>query len=190
MARESLKGKWGLAVGTFLIYMLILGVAGARQFYGIFSLLIGGPLALGSCIFSLSIARNQNAKFDQLFEGFEFYGKALATHLLMILYILLWALLLIIPGIIKAIGYSMVFFIIADDRSISPNDALKKSEMMMNGHKGRLFLLGLWFFLLIFLSVFTLFIGLLWLIPYYYVTLAKFYDDINGRDNINPEAII
>jgi uncharacterized membrane protein len=90
-------------------------------------------------------------------------------------------LLLIIPGIIAALSYSMTFFIIADDESIEPMEALKKSKKMMEGYKLKLFYLSIRFFGLALLCILTLGIGFLWLIPYTYVTMAKFYDDI--KDN-------
>ena len=70
-SREALKDKWGLAIGTFLIYILISGLPGSVEPWAtIFSLIIGGPLALGAAIFSLSISRGQDARFEQLFLGF------------------------------------------------------------------------------------------------------------------------
>jgi uncharacterized membrane protein len=102
----------------------------------------------------------------------------------MLLYIFLWSLLLVIPGIIAALSYSMTFYIIADDPSIKPQDALKKSKAMMNGYKEKLFYLYLRFILLAMLCILTLGIGFLWLIPYIHITMAKFYDDINGNELI------
>ena len=61
-ARESLKGKWGLAVGTFFIYMLITGIAQSIPGIGQFAMLIiAGPLGLGLAIFALALARKQDA---------------------------------------------------------------------------------------------------------------------------------
>jgi len=63
-AKESLHGKWGLAIGTFLVYMLMTGGIGAiKGIGGIVSLILSGPLMVGMAMFSLSIARNQEAQF-------------------------------------------------------------------------------------------------------------------------------
>jgi uncharacterized membrane protein len=184
-ARESLKGKWGLAILTFLIYTLLTAGPGSVESHGsiprlssILILIIAGPLALGAAIFSLSISRGKEARLEQIFQGFNNFSTAFISYLLIILYVLLWALLLIIPGIIAALGYSMTFYILADDPLIKPQDALMKSKSMMNGYKLKLFYLGLRFFLLAILCILTLGIGFLWLIPYVHVTIAKFYDDI------------
>ncbi|MDP9041720.1 MAG: DUF975 family protein, partial [Bacteroidota bacterium] len=106
-ARESLKGKWGLAILAFVIYTLLTTGAVTVRSHGpsftlssILTLIISGPLALGAAIFSLSIARNKEATLGQIFQGFNNFSTAFIAHLLIILYVLLWALLLIVPGII------------------------------------------------------------------------------------------
>jgi uncharacterized membrane protein len=144
------------------------------------TLIIGGPLALGAAIFSLSISRGKEARLEEIFQGFNNFGTALVTYLLLLLYIFLWTLLLIVPGIIAALGYSLTFYILTDDQSIKPQDALKKSKSMMDGHKEKLFYLWLRFLLLAILCILTLGIGFLWLIPYVHVTMAKFYDDVRA----------
>lgn len=194
-AKESLKGKWGLAIGTILTYYLIFisigvtigivspaseGYSFLRGSSNLISIIIGGPFALGFVIFSLAISRNQEAEFTQIFQGFNNFGKALGTYLLMILFIILWMLLFIIPGIIAALSYSLTFYILADEPSIGAMEAIDKSKAMMNGYKAKLFRLQLRFMGWVLLSVFTLFIGLLWLIPWMNVSLAKFYDDVKA----------
>lgn len=186
-AREALSGKWGLAVGAYFMYTLVSCVANAfPKVGGLVSLVISGPLTLGMVIFSLAISRKQNPNFDQVFSGFSRFGTALATYLLVILFTVLWSLLLIIPGIIAAISYSMTFFILAEDNTISPGDAIKKSKKMMYGYKWKFFTLELRFIGWALLSILTLGIGFLWLIPYIQVSVAKFYDDIKegGEDVI------
>ena len=182
MAKESLKGKWGLAIGTFVIYALIVGGVGSIPFAGApGSLIVGGPLLLGLTMFTLNISRNTNPKLEQLFHGFRNFGTALGTYLLRVLFITLWSLLLIVPGIIAAISYAMTFFILADDTTIAPMDALRKSKKMMYGYKKKFFYLVLRFFGWFLLCILTLGIGFLWLYPYMQVSFAKFYEDI--KDN-------
>jgi len=178
-AYEALSGKWGLAVGTFFIYILILGGIQVVPIVGsIAALIIAGPMALGLVIFTLSISRNKEAKLGQIFEGFDNFGTSLGAYLLMLVFIILWMLLLIVPGIIAAISYSQTFFIIADDNTIGADEAIDKSKAMMDGYKVKYFLLCLRFIGWILLCILTLGIGFLWLMPYMYVTFANFYDDI------------
>ena len=184
-ARESLKGKWGLAVGTYFIFMLItLGVEYIPDVGRVIAFIIGGPMSLGLAIFALSLSRKQEATLNQLFGGFQKFWVAFGAYLLAMLFIVLWALLLIIPGIIAALKYSQIFYIIAEDDSIGPLQAISKSKEMMEGNKGKLFLLVLQFFGLALLCLFiTLGIGFLWLGPYVIVTLAKFYEDIKKNES-------
>ena len=182
MARESLKDKWGIAIATFLIYALIIGIvkgsAETYPFVNLILLLISGPLSLGIIKFTINISRNQEARIEQLFESFSNFGTSTGAYLLTVLFTLLWTLLLIIPGILAALSYSMTFYIIADDDSIGAMDAIDKSKKMMYGYKWKYFCLGLRIFGLALLCILTLGIGFLWLFPYANVSIAKFYDDI------------
>jgi uncharacterized membrane protein len=183
-ARESLAGKWGLAVGTFAIYFVICMIVGSIKNIGfVISLIISGPLSVGVAIFSLSISRGGQAKLNQIFEGFNNFGRSLVAYLLALLFTLLWSLLLIIPGIIASLAYSQTYYILADDQKISAREAIKKSKKMMMGNKRKLFLLVLSFLGWIILSFFTLGIGLIWLLPYMNISMAKFYEDIKGQIN-------
>lgn len=185
MARESLSGKWGLAVGTFFVYLLIVGaIQGGVRIYpvsGIVGIILAGPMALGVSIFSLALARNQQARFEQIFNGFFNFGTSLGAYLLMVLFVILWTLLLIIPGIIAALSYSLTFFILADDPAIGPMEAIDKSKKMMYGFKWKYFCLSLRFLGWAILCLFTLGIGFLWLIPYMQVSFANFYDDVKAN---------
>lgn len=171
-ARESLSTQWNLAIGTFFIFLLISGMSSEV------SLIIGGAMQLGASIVALNIARGKKAEFSQLFDGFKNFANSLVANLLMIVFILLWMLLLIIPGIIAAIAYSQTFFIMADDKKISGSDAIKKSKKMMMGNKGKYFMLCLRFSGWFILSILTLGIGFLWLVPYVSVSMANFYDAV------------
>lgn len=185
-ATESLEGKWGLAIGGFFLYIVILlaasVVADAIDSTGaigtIVSLIISGPFLVGLSIFYLSIVRDKKAKIEQIFEGFNYFLTSLVTHLLSTLFILFGMIFLIIPGIIISLSLSMSYFIIADNRKIRATDALKKSRKIMQGHKWSLFCLGLKFMLLAICCIFTLGIGFIFLLPYIYVSLANFYERI------------
>lgn len=181
-ARESLAGRWGLAVGFCFLYMLIKIVAGApRKIGGLLGFVVGGPMLIGLSTFSLAFSRRQEASVSQLFVGFNDFGRAFVTYFLMVLYIFLWSLLLIVPGIIAALSYSQTFFILAEDKNIKAQDAIKKSKAMMMGNKKKLFYLCLRFFGWFLLSLLTLGIGFLWLMPYMQITMVKFYEDISGK---------
>jgi uncharacterized membrane protein len=181
-AREALKGKWGLAVGAAAIWMLLMGaIQGIPAAGGIICLIIGGPLSLGLAIIALAASRKQPAEIGQMFKGFDQFGTSFCAYLLQTVFIFLWALLLVIPGIIAAFSYSQTFFILAEDSTISAGDAIKKSKVLMDGNKWKYACLGFRFFGWGILCMLTLGIGFLWLGPYIMVTYARFYDEITGK---------
>lgn len=180
-ARESLSGRWGLGAGAWVLYGLIgIAISLVPVLGNIASLLITGPLVVGLHGLFLAISRREEAEIGQLFSGFNRFGTALGAYLLMVLFILLWMLLLIIPGIIASLAYSMTFFIIADDASIGPLEALRRSKDMMLGNKWKYFCLGFRFFGWALLCLLTLGIGYIWLGPYMQTSYAHFYDDIRS----------
>ena len=91
------------------------------------------------------------------------------------------ALLLMIPGLILALAYTMVPYILHDHPELHPAGVLSESRMMMRGHKWELFLLILSFFGWMILCVFTLFIGYLWLAPYMQMTITKYYEQLRAE---------
>lgn len=178
-ARECLRGKWGLAIGSFVVFVVVAGFAQIVPFVGeIVTLLISGPLTLGWAIFALSLARNEDTRLEMVFDGFRLFGPSLAVYLLAAVCIILWSLLLIVPGIIAALAYSQVYYIMADSKTIGPLEAIRRSKEMMRGNKWKFFCLGLRFVGWAFLCVLTFGIGFLWLYPYVAVATAKFYDDL------------
>jgi uncharacterized membrane protein len=182
LALESLKNNWGVAIGTYFVFGLIITAISFIPILGfIGSILLTGPLTLGLTMFSLSVSRNQDISFDKLFKGFDNFGTAFLAYLLQVVFVILWSLLLIVPGIIAAISYSMTFFIIADNPGIGANEAIDKSKAMMQGYKMKYFLLALGFIGWGILCILTLGIGFLWLIPYMNISYAKFYEDLKGE---------
>lgn len=181
-AREALAGRWGLAIGAVLIYYAVfigfsfLPLLGTLVIY-----LIAGPMALGFCNFCLCVSRKKEAQISQLFDGFKRFGVTVGAYFLQLIFIFLWALLLIIPGIIAGLSYSMTFYVIADNDSIGPLEAIRKSKEIMRGNKWKLFCLGARFIGWALLCILTLGIGFLWLVPYISISYAKFYDDITKK---------
>ena len=108
---------------------------------------------------------------------------------LMDLFIFLWSLLFIIPGIIKSFSYAMTPFILEENPELSANEAIDRSRAMMKGHKFDYFWLLLSFIGWGFLCIFTLGIGLLWLTPYMQTAVASFYEDVKADYEVNGGLI-
>jgi len=187
-AREYLKGKWNnpCALIILIIAILNLGISAIPYLGSVVSLVIAGPLALGLAIIFLKLVRGEEISVEMMFAGFRDFTRSFTAGVLVIIYVFLWSLLLIIPGIIATFAYSMTFFIMADNPNLSANEAIKASKEMMKGHKTELFLLELSFLGWILLSILSFGIGFLWVASYIYTAEAIFYHEIKGEAIAEP----
>ena len=133
-------------------------------------------------LFCLDIYNGKGINFSTLFGSFNTL-KPLAVTILLTVIIGVGLILLIIPGIILGLTYSQLYYILAEDPSIGVLEAFKKSEKMMKGKKGQLFMLTLRAMLYFLLGIFTLFIWWIWLIPRYSVAFAGFYEELKKDFN-------
>lgn len=187
-AYASLSGNWGeAAVLSLIFYLISVGVTAMFHLNEntngllIVAYFLLSPLYWGFEIAFLNLSRGKNIDFTALFYGYKDFLRIAVTYLLRYIYTVLWMLLLIIPGIIKAYSYSMTPYILNDDPKISNNRAIEKSMAMMEGHKMQLFLLDLSFIGWGILCLFTLGIGFLLLTPYMETAHAKFYEDLKAE---------
>jgi uncharacterized membrane protein len=187
-ARASLPGFWPVAIGICITPQLIYMAFNYVPYVGgIGQLLLAGPLCAGSALFFLALHRRGEVKFAMLFEEFSRFGITVGAYMLMILFILLWSLLLIVPGIIASYDYAMTFYVIADDKNIGVMDSLRRSKEMMYGYRWKFVCLNFRFFGWALLSVLTFGIGFIWLAPYMSASFAAFYDDVSGGAGDEPE---
>ncbi|WP_371261515.1 DUF975 family protein [Bacillus sp. MUM 116] len=202
-AKLSLKGKWGLGVLlTFIVFLLNLLLptviemimsggpaewinqentpAGANIVSTIISIALI-PFTIGVYWFYLAIVRGNNPEISYAFSIYK-NGKTsfkmIGVSILQGIFVFLWSLLLLIPGIIKSIAYSQTYFLLRDHPEYSVLEAITESRRRMNGYKWKYFLLGLSFIGWGILCLFTLGIGFLWLVPYVSTALAAFYNEI------------
>lgn len=188
-ALNALEGKWLIAVATYFIYSLMTGGVSSVPYIGwIVIFIVGGPLSVGLAGFSLSLARKQEARIEQLFDGFKNFAANTFAFIMVTVIVIFGFILLIVPGVIFSLAYSQTFYLLAEDPTLTAQEAMQKSWRLMQGKKAKLFWLGLSFIGWILLSILTLFIGLLWLMPYMYVTYAQFYDDIREQPVVVTEA--
>lgn len=189
-ALASLEGKWGSAAIATLIIAIITGgistvitlpmgsdtVAGLST-NGIWSLLCL-PLEWGFTVYFLSLIRQEDIRYERLFEGYKDFIRTFLMEFLYCLAVAVGTCLFIVPGIILGIGLCMAPYILKDDPQISAMDALMKSWQMTRGHKIKLFWLGLSFIGWIILSLCTFGLGFFLLAPYMEATFAHYYEDI------------
>lgn len=145
-------------------------------------ILVNGIFSIALSYFYLTITKNKKTQsFQTFFTGLNFWSKGISVALWKTLWIALWSLLLIIPGIIKSIAYSQMEFIAAENPTISTQKAMKMSITMTEGYKGDIFLLQLSFIGWMLLSVLTLGIGYIFLEPYIYCTNTTAYYFLKSR---------
>ncbi len=106
----------------------------------IFSSLFAGALLLGLADTFLHVSRREDVKYNMLFSRFKTdYGRSVGLYLLMYFKILLWTLLLFIPGFVMSYAYKMSYYVAIEKPHYTPGDAIYESIQMMRGHKGELF---------------------------------------------------
>ena len=168
MAREHLRGRWAvICAGTLLFLFLsiiipeffedIVPFGRSQQtlltgdttefsviasFYQFF---FDGVFAVGYSVFMLAFVRLKDINLGYIFDGFEYFLRCLGLTIVMGVFIVLWSLLFVIPGIIAAIRYSQAYYILADDPSKGIFQCIEESKMMMMGNKMKYFTLSLSF---------------------------------------------
>lgn len=124
----------------------------------------------------LQMARSpEKVTLKSFIEGFNNWARALLAALWQTLWVFLWMLLFIIPGIVKAIAYSQMFYLITEYKNLSVTKAMRISMLITKGHKWDLFVLDLSFLGWALLCCLTLGIGALWLEPYMKMTSINAY---------------
>ena len=187
-AWNKLSGNWSTVVVAYLIYSLLLGVL---SYTGIGSLLLSGVLAIGMCVITLQISRMGKSGIESIFDGFrKGLGNNIVAGILVQIFTFLWALLFIIPGIVKSYSYAMTYYILADNPDMAPTDAITESRKMMDGNKWRLFCLDLSFIGWYLLSILTLGILALWISPYNMMARAEFYESLKPQPAVEDEAFV
>ena len=145
-------------------------------------LTLGSFVGVGYAKFNLNLVDRQNASFENLFAYFTYWRTTTVTRLLRGVYVLLWSLLFIVPGIMAVFSYIMTDFILAENPELSASEAIEQSKNMMYGNRWRLFCLQFSFIGWDILAALTLGIGNLWLNPYKYAAYAAFYREISGTE--------
>lgn len=194
-AKESLKGHYWHAFGVSLLVAVIAGLASTiiSTFMNVaqesalvvcicyllnlaVTFLVTVPLSVGITRYFINLCKGNEAQLSDLTYA---YKSNLGNVILMIVkefvFIYLWSLLFVIPGIIKTYQYFMVNYMVADNANLDRKRAFEITKAAMNGNKWRTFVLGLSFIGWILLSAITLGIGYLFLMPYMQATYVQYY---------------
>lgn len=165
----------------------ILGVIGT--ILSIVSLIIGGAMNLGIVEYHQRLAFHKEADTYVLVSYFkDHFTEAFLTNLLVDLFVLLWSLLLVIPGIVMAYAYSMTFFLMQENPDLKAMDAIRASRTMMKGRKWKLFCLDLSFIGWALLCALTAGLGNLLLMPYVMQAHTIFYNNARWEQTAAQQA--
>jgi len=193
-AKEHLSGNWPVVIITVFIFLALTQlftnqdrvvtlsngesmVNSSSAFFNLLSFILTGPLTYGLMVFFRRL-REQTANIKDLFDGFSRFGATFLLNLLTTVFVVLWSLLLIIPGIIAAIRYTMAYLIMTENPDMTALECITASKMMMEGHKMEFFSFALSFLGWFLLGLVTLGLGFLYVIPYYNASKVEFYENL------------
>lgn len=180
---DALLGELGVFIEENIA--LILAFIGGFAIFGfivsIVMFCLGSIVNVGYRKFNVDLLSTGRASIGSLFSYFKHWKSAILSNVLVTVYVFLWSLLCVIPGIVASYKYAMVPYIVADDPTISAQDALDKSAAMMNGRKMELFILELSFIGWHLLAILSCGIGYIWLTPYINASVAEFYRTVSGK---------
>jgi len=154
----------------------------AAIFMAIIYFVLGSFTGVGYAKFNLNLVDRKTAAFENLFEYFSYWKTTAVARLLRTIYVLLWSLLFIIPGIVASLSYAMTDYILAENPELTSTEAIEQSKSIMYGNRFRLFCLQFSFIGWDILATLAFGIGHLWLTPYKQAAYAAFYREVSGTE--------
>ena len=146
-AQVSPRAITALYCGLLLVLNMVSAFAGDTGFLSTFvtilTSLLNVILGAGFAMYCMAIRRGERAEYITLFDGFSFVGKLIGLTIVTALFIWLWSMLFIIPGIIAAYRYRFAPYNLYENPGIGVMEALEMSKRQTMGYKGQLFALGL-----------------------------------------------
>jgi len=142
-------------------------------------------LDIGFISYCVKVNRHQKTELKDLLNGFLFVFKVISIFIVTTVFVFLWSMLFIIPGIVASYKYRLAYYILLDDPQKSALVCIAESTRLMHGRKLDLLILDLSFLgwyaldLLIIMLIplpFALPLVSIWLSPYVGLTRAAFYE--------------
>ena len=182
-AKEQIKGNIGILFVMMLIVGAVGGLANVIPVVGSIAaaIVVIPAFSIAMVIVYLKLVSGVKPEIAELFQHFNKFWASFKVTFFMGLFIMLWSLLLYIPGIIKGLSYSMSMYILAENPDMPALEAIDRSKKMMDGHKMELFVLMLSFIGWYLLCMVTFGIAAIYVVPYMSATLANFYNNIKGQ---------
>jgi uncharacterized membrane protein len=181
---EDIIVWWESFAFSNLIVIAIAFIGTIASMVSIARFIAGGVVEIGYSKFNLNMISGKRPNIKDIFS---YFGKSFLAGFVMNLlrgvFVFLWSLLFIIPGIVASLSYAMAPYILSDNPDMTGPEALKLSKKLMKGHKAELFGLYLSFIGYAVLSVITCGIGFIWLNPYIQASKAAFYEIVIREEN-------
>lgn len=176
LGNHIFNNTWLMSVVGVLILSAIQSFAASVPVLPLFLI---GPLGVGLVIFFKNIIRTSSVRIETLFQGFltDFKGSLL-IGLMSTIFVALWSLLFIIPGIVKGYAYSMAYYLKSEHEDWDWRKCLDESTKLTNGHKFDLFILDLSFIGWYIVGSLCFGIGSLWVTSYHEMTKINFFEEI------------
>lgn len=178
---DTYGSRWGGAILAFIIVGILNSVLSGF----IVGILAALPLTMGLYAMYLNMYKDNEWSVGDIFSSFrngmDYYLNSFLLLFVNSIFIFLWSLLFVIPGIIKTFSYSMSPYILIDNPVMTAGEARRKSMEIMKGNKWKLFCLQFSFIGWILLSILTFGILFLWVIPAMEMSKIAFYKEISGH---------
>ena len=176
-AKKAIEGKVGILFVIYFVAMVVVGAASGLTYGAGAILLTGGVLISMATIYLALINKNKKPVVEDLLIGYkgDNFARGLLGYIRFQVFVVLWSLLLVVPGIIKSLSYSQMFFLMADNPKTDAAEAQRKSIAMMDGHKGELFVLQLSFIPWYLLVCITFGLAAIYVGPYIQATMTEYY---------------
>lgn len=167
-----------VGINPLVLISIVVGAIGIGVIIALaLEIFVKNIIKVGCSNFFLANSDDPEARAEIMFGGFKegFKNKAIVM-LMQDIFLFLWTLLLIIPGIVKSYEYRMIPYIIAENPDMEWKEVFAISKKMMTGQKWNAFVLDLSFLGWHILSIFTLgILNIFYVAPYVYATDAELY---------------
>lgn len=117
----------------------------------------------------------EKVSINDFITGFSMWVRAAVGGLWYTLWIFLWSLFFIIPGIVKSYSYFIMWHIMIEFPKVSAPRAMQISKLLTQGHKADILVMQLSFLPWGLLCCLTMGVGFLWLAPYYELSFINAY---------------
>ena len=186
-AQVSPRAITALYCGLLLVLNMVSAFAGDTGFLSTFvtilTSLLNVILGAGFAMYCMAIRRSERAEYITLFDGFSFVGKLIGLTIVTALFIWLWSMLFIIPGIIAAYRYRFAPYNLYENPGIGVMEALEMSKRQTMGYKGQIFALDLSYIGWTLLASLPAMVEMGMM---YYAMFSSYYDYMTGAISVMP----